>query len=205
MSYARKLRGTTQNIFLIETIITGKVYEREYVVMGSTGNIYNVLIANTPSCTCPDHMTRGNRCKHIYFILLRVMKINEDDEDQDEYSNDELLNMFNNIPNITKNLIVDDHKKECYDKLKHNKQLNKKDDKKEVKQRGTDDLCPICLDDLENGDELDYCKYSCGKAVHKICYGMWTKKKASNCIFCQASWTAVDKEKELQYLNLNSL
>ena len=199
MSYTRKQRGTTQSIFLIETVKSQKEYEREYVVMGSTGNIYHVLITNNPTCTCPDFITRGNRCKHIYFVLLRIMKVDPDNEDQEEYDEEELLEMFSNIPDITNNLIVDETKKKTYHKLVKNKN---KLEKKEVIQKETDDLCPICLDDLENGDDLDYCKYSCGKPVHKVCYGMWVKAKANQtCIYCRANWTGV--EKETKYINLN--
>src|SRR5580700_10634340 len=105
MSDSRKQRGVTQNIFLIETIIGTEQYERKYIVMGSTGNIYNVIIKNEPECTCPDYTTRYKRCKHIYFVLMRIMKINNVDEE--EYTNDELVEMFKNIPQITNQLIID--------------------------------------------------------------------------------------------------
>ena len=38
-----------------------------------------------------------------------------------------------------------------------------KEEQKEVSQKfDKGDVCPVCLDPLENGKELDYCKYSCG-------------------------------------------
>ena len=52
----------------------------------------------------------------------------------------------------------------------------------------TNDLCPICLDELENGDQLDYCKYSCGKSIHVVCFGMWCKKNTPKCIYCKCNW-----------------
>ena len=197
MSFARKQRGATQNIFLIETIIDDKETERKYVVMGSTGNVYNVIIKQNPECSCPDYMTRAKRCKHIYFVLIRVMK--SSNEDQVQYSNDELQIMFNNIPQVMHNLIVDDMIKNTYEKLKQSNKLGKKEPIT-VSQKDTSDLCPVCLDDLDNGDELDYCKFSCGKPIHKICYSMWTKKHPVNCIFCKKSW--LNKENESQYVNL---
>jgi hypothetical protein len=194
MAYVRRQRGTTQKLFLIETIIDDKPDERKYVVMGSTGNVYDVVIKTIPECTCPDYETRGNRCKHIYFILIKVMGVA--DVEQDEYSKEEIIDMFNNIPQITNNLIVESKFKETYLKLK-NTDKPKEDT---VSKKGTDDLCPICLDDLENGDETDYCKFSCGKLVHKVCYGMWIKKKAANCVFCNANWYG--KKEESKYFNL---
>ena len=196
MTDIRKIRGTTQNLFLIESLKANEQYERKYIVMGSTGNIYNVVIKNIPECSCPDYSTRHKRCKHIYFILLRVMKI--EDEDQEEYTNNELLEMFKNIPHVTNNLLVDGKTKQKYDTLKNNNKLDPKS--QDVTKKGTDDLCPICLDDLENGDDLDHCKFSCGKSIHKVCYSMWTKKKAANCIFCGANWN--EKNSDVKYVNL---
>ncbi len=199
MSFLRKQRGKTQSIFLIETIIDDKELERKYVVMGLTGNIYNVTIKNAPECTCPDFITRGNRCKHIYFVLIRVMKTKN--EDKNIYNKKELYDMFNNIPNIMGNLIINDELRNTYEKLKQENKLNSvsNGEIKNVDQKGTDDLCPICLDELENGDELDYCKYSCGKGIHKICYSMWTKQHSTNCVFCRASWICKENS---NYINL---
>lgn len=190
MSFQRKQKSKLQSIFLIETILSEEnTLERKYVIMGSTGNIYNVVINNIPTCTCPDFVTRHNRCKHIYFVLNRVMKV--DNEDKEIYSETELQDMFNDIPNIMKHLMVNDELKDTYDKLKSNNSVkcNKKD---------SDDICPICLDNLENGEELDYCKYSCGKQIHKVCYGMWIKKHPATCVFCRAEW---NKENNT-YINL---
>lgn len=195
MSFLRKQRGKTQSIFLIETIIDDKELERKYVVMGLTGNIYNVIIKDKPECTCPDFVTRGNRCKHIYFVLIRVMKTNN--EDKNIYSANDLNDMFNNIPNIMGNLIINNELRSVYEKLKQENKLNS--EIKNVDQKGTDDVCPICLDELENGDELDYCKYSCGKGIHTICYSMWTKKHPANCVFCRANWNCKENG---NYVNL---
>lgn len=185
---SRKERGVTQNLFLIEM-----KSEKEYIVMGSTGNIYTVIIKDIPSCSCPDFVTRNKRCKHIYFVLIRVMKTIK--EDQSIYSDNELMEMYSKIPQITNNLFVDKELKSVYEKFK----LQLDCGQKEVTIKNTDDVCPICLDDLENGDDLDYCKYSCGKFVHKICYGMWCKKNKATCIFCRADW---NNKKVTPYINI---
>jgi len=192
MDYTRKHRGKSQPLYLVDVIANDSLYEKQYSVMGSTGNVYTVTIKTNPTCTCPDYTTRFNRCKHIYFILLRVMKCDEDYVDEDSYTNSELLEMFTHIPKITHNLVVDDKKKQLYNQLK-DKKVSK------VDQRDTDDACPVCLDELENGEELDYCKYSCGKPIHKVCYSMWIKKQPANCIYCKASW---ENKQTGQYVNL---
>nr|GMD48889.1 mitogen-activated protein kinase kinase kinase 1-like [Ipomoea batatas] len=47
-----------------------------FFVLGVTGNVYTVNIAATPSCTCPDRIAP---CKHILFVMIRVLGINLDD------------------------------------------------------------------------------------------------------------------------------
>jgi hypothetical protein len=195
---SRKSRGKTQKLFLIECH-DGKEYERKYDVMGTTGNVYTVSITNKPTCSCPDHTTRSKRCKHIYFVLIRIMKVGEDEEDIPKYSNIELNAMFKKIPNVTDNLKVTNTYKNKYKNLRDN---NKKKGIS-IKQQKLDDLCPICLDDLDNGENVEFCKFSCGKNVHSYCFNMWcTKKNTKKCVFCNNSWD--DKYEDLAYINLIS-
>ena len=102
MSYlqSRKERGQTQKIFLV-ACHGNTEYERSYDVMGTTGNVYTVRVKTIPECSCPDYQTRNRRCKHIYFVLLRIMELSNINGDMDQYTNEELLQMFQQIPAIT--------------------------------------------------------------------------------------------------------
>ncbi len=139
----RKERGKKQNIFLIERLPKIKNFHRNFIVMGSSGNVYEVKINDKPSCTCPDHTSRNNRCKHIYFVLIRIMHVKKGDEDKDIYTKQNLKKMFKSIPKITNNLLINKQFKDRYDSQKRVVNGMK------VEQKSTDDLCPICLDDLE--------------------------------------------------------
>jgi len=44
-------------------------------VLGSTGNIYTVLIGRVPSCDCPDHLRKSDVCKHLFFVYRRVLRL----------------------------------------------------------------------------------------------------------------------------------
>jgi hypothetical protein len=44
-------------------------------VLGSTGNLYAVVIGRVCSCTCPDWTRRGGNCKHLLYTKLRVLKL----------------------------------------------------------------------------------------------------------------------------------
>ena len=178
MSSQRIERCYTDNIYLIESLPPDSEddKERTYVIMGHSGHVYNVTISRRPHCTCPDYYLRGNRCKHIYFVLMRIMDI-ENPTDK-YYNDDELSEMFSNIPPIAQNLMYQGNDVPLVGK-----------EIKEVEQKfEKGDICPICLDPLENGKDLDFCRYSCGKTIHSKCFSMWEKAKGSICVFCRAQW-----------------
>lgn len=45
-------------------------------VLGSTGNHYTVEFGTLPTCNCPDYF-KGNHCKHIIFVALKVLRMSE--------------------------------------------------------------------------------------------------------------------------------
>lgn len=204
-------RCFTDNIYLMESLPSNEVNDEEdltkqFIVMGSTGNLYTVTISYEPHCTCPDHRINKKRCKHIYFILMRVMKA--PNERQSYYDDEELKEMFDNIPMITRNLIPKAAIRKSYKRIKtqaggddddEDEKEEEEDDKDEVKMveqkpyKG--DACPICLDDLE-GKSLDYCKYSCGKSIHKVCFKMWCKKNNNTCVYCRSEWVKAAPKKK---------
>lgn len=204
MAESRKERGLTQSLFLIETFPSEEKYMKQFAVMGTTGNVYNVSIKEKPECTCPDYLKRERNCKHIYFILLKVMQIR--DQRTARFSKEELTAMFTHIPHVTSNLIVNSTIRDLY---KSKVSELQKDEEKEgtIKQKSTNDLCPICLENLEDGNELDYCRYGCGKSIHKLCFEMWCRKNQPTCVFCRTSWKSPSELKRAaattDYINLN--
>ena len=174
MASGRIERCYTDNIYLIESIPPEEDFpcKRKYLIMGNSGKTYKVTISNYPTCTCPDYTFNHRRCKHIYFVLIRIM--NTSNYMERKFEDEELEEMFSNIPDIAKNLMYEG------ERPTEQKEVNQKFDK--------DDVCPICLDPLENGKDLDYCKYSCGKTIHKKCFSMWEKSKGGICVFCRGKW-----------------
>lgn len=39
-------------------------------IVGTTGNLYEVVIGPEPWCTCPDS-EKGNQCKHIIYVSFK--------------------------------------------------------------------------------------------------------------------------------------
>ena len=179
---SRKERAFIQNIYLLHMVPSDNEYIRNFKVVGTTRNIYDVSIKEKPSCTCKDY-ENGNICKHIYFIMLRVMRIIGDVKNN--YSKEELLELFENIPDyINIDLLYDDVI------------IDDKIEEKNVPQK-FDDMCPVCLDDITNETpELDYCKYGCGKSVHNKCFQIWNNTNPygqNKCLFCRIDWIKEEK------------
>jgi hypothetical protein len=179
---SRKERAFEQNIYLLDVIPTNTPYEKKFRVVGTTGNTYTVRINENPSCTCPDNRENYNTCKHLYFILLRVMRIKT--SVRKYWSKTDLMAIFQNMPQFIENQIVmNSQAKQKYDNL--NKNIKNK-----IKQR-FDDICPICLDTIdESMNNSDYCKNNCGKSVHTDCFNIWMNatNKEIRCIFCDIPW-----------------
>lgn len=41
--------------------------------------VYEVRVGRFPSCTCPDAAIRGNLCKHYLYVMIRVLRLKDDD------------------------------------------------------------------------------------------------------------------------------
>lgn len=185
---SRKERAFKQQIFLLSMDPITKEYERIFKVVGTTGNIYTVEINGNPKCSCPDCCLNGNICKHIYFILLRVMKMNENVKST--YNMEQLTNMFNNIPKfITDNVIYNEKAKVEFEKIINSNTIHTK----QVEQK-LDDVCPICLENIDDNKDTDFCKYGCGKSVHKFCFDIWRSNhdNALRCLFCRHEWYSIN-------------
>lgn len=195
----RKHRGKNQKIFLVLThdVDDSDPYTRKYDVMGTTRRIYTVTITKTPSCTCPDHVQRKTKCKHIFFILTRIMKIDQEQEDNETYTEHQLTKMFKNIPEITNNLKINNTLLNKYNNIKNNNGLVP-----QIKITH-DDICVICLEELlESNEKVIYCRSSCGKSIHHECFSVITNNRFDKCVFCQQIWDISQFPKKDNYISL---
>ncbi|KAJ4357677.1 uncharacterized protein N0V89_002253 [Didymosphaeria variabile] len=173
-----KARALSQRLTIIsrERVGTDDVPEERVVMAGSTGNVYTQQIGHVPSCDCP-HAKKGNQCKHIVYVMLRVLKAPENIGYQLALTSSELRDLFRNaapLPNA-----------DSGDDDQHETEL----DKNRKKIEGE---CPICYCDFEPGMEaIVYCKAACGNNVHKGCMQTWIAAKGAGratCPYCRAKW-----------------
>ncbi|KAH6639707.1 hypothetical protein C7974DRAFT_137247 [Boeremia exigua] len=173
-----KNRALTQRLTVLsrERCGTAELPGEKVVIAGSTGNVYTVNVGLTPSCDCP-HARKGNQCKHIVYVMLRVLKTREDVAYQLALTGTELRELIKHAP------LIPGVETDGNDKPGEERDGNRKPIEGE---------CPICYDALDSEkDDIVYCKASCGNNVHKTCMQSWiqvaTRGKAT-CPYCRATW-----------------
>lgn len=194
----RLVNALVQKLYFIEEVVISDKH-RDYLIMGSTGNVYTVTISDKYKCTCPDHVRRKVQCKHIYFVLVRVLKVNSRFLTVKKYTPTDLASMFSKLSLVDNEIIIPDDKKKKYDNIKNK---GSDDDSENSIRKENDDVCPICLDDILDLKLAYYCKNSCGKNIHIECFNMWSRSKGSRCVFCNAEWFKDCTDKKT-YINLN--
>ena len=79
------------------------IHERKFKVKSISGNIYTISVNSLVNCTCPDCQYRVRRCKHINFIMDKIL---HEKYPKIYYDNKSLDNLFKylpgNIPHICK-------------------------------------------------------------------------------------------------------
>jgi hypothetical protein len=185
-----KDRAMTQRLTVLsrERCGTDEVPEEKVVMAGSTGNVYTQHIGLVPSCDCP-HATKGNQCKHIIYVMLRVLKAREDVAYQLALTTTELREVLKNAPPIPG---VETDPTDAQGEQDGNR-------------KPIEGECPICYDDLEpDKDAIVYCKASCGNNVHKGCMSKWIamNRTKATCPYCRATW-ATDEALEGKLGNID--
>lgn len=160
---------------------------------GTTGNVYTINIDKIPTCDCP-HARKGNQCKHVIYVMARVLRVPDHLEYQLAYLSTELKEIFDKAPPLPS---------------KTGEESAKDGNRKELEgMRSLDSIllltlgltlslgeCPICCVDFEpenTAEKVVYCKAACGNNIHKTCFDQWarTKPGAVTCPFCRSPWEA---------------
>lgn len=183
-----------------------------YFVLGSVGNVYTVKIGSMPSCDCPDHM-RGNLCKHILFIYLKVLRVsNHRLLYQTSLLESELKRIFQDFDKAEKGRnrlpMANSAVRENYEKLinenenikieNENENIKKEREIFEQKPVSSDTQCPVCCEEfIISNEEITYCRYGCGNNVHVTCLKQWSSvssKSITTCVVCRSPWSSRDFE-----------
>jgi hypothetical protein len=154
-------------------------------VRGSSLNVYEQLFEKENiSCSCPDHLTRGNFCKHLLFVVGKVAQE---------------TTMAQNLC-VSPHLWDKDHLKIVRDSLMARLKIEKKPKKKT--ERDDVDDCPICFDEITKDDETYQCSSTCKNYFHLGCINKWieTNKYNKTCPLCR---TSIEINGNDKYINDN--
>jgi len=212
-------RVMTQRFFLVERKRVHGQLREEFKVLGSTGNVYTVVVDKLPSCNCPDAI-KGNHCKHILFIFLKVLSvsINSSFYYQKALLSTELKAIFADAPAAPNSLSLP-HIQAAYATAmgrpeapdSESQVVGGKQKKKRTPEEG--DGCPICYESMHGVGvkTLTFCD-ECGNGLHTECFQHWARTaKSLTCVWCRAKWAvatggsgAAGASTSEGYLNLSS-
>lgn len=212
-------RVIAQRFFMVNRRREGNELREEFSVLGSTGNVYTVIVDKIPSCNCPD-ATKGNHCKHILFIFLKVLQVPQESGYwyQKALITSELEDIFANAPPAP-NAVANARIREAFARATGKAPSVASTDADAQKRRipGVEDDCPICYESMNGVKEsaLVWCG-DCGNALHQECFQQWAttarqKGQQVTCVFCRAKWvvtgpTGASASRSREgYINLGSV
>jgi hypothetical protein len=195
-------RALSQRLYLLNQveISTPGNLGRKYDVLGSTGNVYEVEISRIPSCTCPDS-AKGNLCKHILFVYLRVLKCQPRSTIiiQKALLQEELATILASRPTISSDVRASKDVMRVYSNSiqgsqnvvdlvdivgeANEEQTEKEDSADNVNPEGE---CPICFESMETKESLDRCQ-TCRNYIHLDCLRRWLGQ-SKTCVYCRSVW-----------------
>ncbi|XP_058070003.1 uncharacterized protein LOC131219032 [Magnolia sinica] len=171
--------------------------DADFFVLGATGNVYTVTLSVAPSCTCPDRTTP---CKHILFVLLRVLGLSLDDTCLRRRTLRPCqLSRLLRTP-VSLDTLAGPRARERFHQLFS-------------ESRGSfglphtielpdDSTCPVCMEQMRKEERLVACAV-CRNSLHDECFLKWKRsrgRRAASCVICRARWR---ERKELDgYMNL---
>jgi len=143
--------------------------EREFIILGVNGNVYNTKISCRPSCNCENNKSGANRthCEHICFVFLKIFRLSASDARifQKDLLTTELKSILNSFTSVPPSVLADPTVTEKYLEIMGTERSRKV--KKTVNQKKIEGDCLVCFEPLDSSEDLVYCKYSCGNNIHK--------------------------------------
>ncbi|KXX78569.1 E3 ubiquitin-protein ligase Zswim2 [Madurella mycetomatis] len=175
-------RATTQRFYVLSRARAGTsdCPEERVELTGSTGNIYTVVITRQPTCDCP-HAREGNQCKHVLYVLSRVLRARYEYVYQLALLSTELKEIFAGAPPP-----VSDGKEE-------------EEEDRGGKRKPVEGDCPICFCEMgaagSRAEAVVWCRAACGQNIHEGCFETWaaTKRRQGGggevtCPYCRSVW-----------------
>jgi len=176
-------------------------------MLGSTGNVYTIRISRSPSCDCPD-FSRGNQpCKHIIFILCRVLGLSPQSHliDSRVLSSDELEQIFANddarggaaaAAVQAAQAVVEAVTGKKVAAAEPVEEEEAKEGERPVARKAEGECC-VCFEDFASAGaaQLKACSV-CQNHLHGECITAWLSQSRDRlCPYCRSPWAEFGKKK----------
>ncbi|TVY86831.1 hypothetical protein LAWI1_G005895 [Lachnellula willkommii] len=122
---------------------------------------------------------KGQKCKHIKYALIIILKAPAHLCYQVAFLSNELESIFANAP-VTRAPELDHKHDHADDESMY-----------AGKRKPIEGECPICVFDMEPGEDIVWCKAACGQNFHKECFEQWRRSKHGGkvtCVYCRTEW-----------------
>jgi hypothetical protein len=213
----RLYRALQQRLYLVHASpIDNHGRSCELLVLGSTGNVYQVQLCERPTCNCPDFYKHHDLCKHLMFVMHKVLGLSQNDplSYQKAYLASELDQIFEIMQRRNIGEVLANEKVRAAVTCKDNTSNPESDDSVQRKAIEADSDCPICFDSLKDCPlaELTFCRAACGTNFHVDCIRRWSAQQCGqpSCPNCRQTW--ISDEHSINggstnegYLNLGKL
>ena len=160
-----------------------------FVLRGETPRRFKVSIGETHSCSCH----AGNElCQHVLFVLTRVFRMPAANPLiwQLSLTEREIAELMRGRVNI--------HTRPPPRAAPAAGEEGADGESSDVERKELgEDPCPICYDDMAEGQEITFCKKACGNNVHTKCMRMWADNRIASgdevtCPMCRTGWGVPD-------------
>ncbi|XP_028755869.1 mitogen-activated protein kinase kinase kinase 1-like [Neltuma alba] len=166
-----------------------------FFILGATANVYTVTLSSLPSCTCPDRTTP---CKHILFVLIRVLGLPLDHFCLRRRTiRPSQLRRLLDLPTSPDSLAGAALRERF-----HQLFFSGRQEPSIEMEDGT--TCPICLEEMGKDDKVVACG-TCRNPIHEECLVKWKRsrgRRTASCVICRARWRGMNDQD--QYLNLSA-
>lgn len=193
---SRRERALSQALLLVD--VTKKGVGLVVHVLGSANKVYDITFRpfNSPACNCWDFKRRKKPCKHILFVLLRVLNV------KDDFEWENLSNLDTLAETLSVRLTADAEETVVASSTTRQSFKEKVAAKENQTKAPRNDECGFCLENLKDVKQCGVCN-NCSNAWHTVCWERWTKvSRKHTCIICRRH---VYNHKSSPYIELERL
>ncbi|CAH1795279.1 unnamed protein product [Owenia fusiformis] len=162
------------------------------------------VIIGEQTCSCGKA-----HCVHVLFVMLRVFQIEESDPClwRVKLKNYEVETLFTNFHQKRRQQKTKKQKRIAKDKLVQSCDTPDSSAAADTSVKDVEEQCPICLNDMLEGESLVKCEHGCQNQLHQHCISIWFEECRRQweqliCPLCRMRWdqdstTPVERQRSL--------